>query len=105
MLMSKLGLTLILISIFPSFVPGSMSVIGYLFTLIGLIVCVSCSQNAPNDFLRASTLSVVNVLIVNDTLRVFENESSINLTWQCISIFIVFVVAGYGMYKQNNRSD
>tara|TARA_Y100000034_G_C6760843_1_gene338860 strand:- start:356 stop:682 length:327 start_codon:yes stop_codon:yes gene_type:complete len=100
MLMPKLGLSLALLSIFPAFVPGAMSVIGYFITLVGLIVCVRYSQNAPKCFLLASTLSIVNILIINDTLRLIENESSITLSEQFIAISIVFVILGYGIYKQ-----
>ncbi|MFY8297228.1 hypothetical protein AAEU28_00270 [Pseudoalteromonas sp. SS15] len=100
MLLPKLGHRLALLSLLPAFVPGAMSVFGYFITLIGLIVCVSYSQSAPMCFLLASNLSVVNVFIVNDTLRFIENESSITLIEQCIAISIVFVIIGYGMYKQ-----
>ncbi|TMO55284.1 hypothetical protein [Pseudoalteromonas phenolica] len=100
MLMPKLGLSLALLPIFPAFVPGAMSVIGYFITLVGLIVCVRYSQNAPKCFLLASTLSIVNILIINDTLRLIENESSITLSEQFIAISIVFVILGYGIYKQ-----
>ncbi|ALO41979.1 hypothetical protein PP2015_1475 [Pseudoalteromonas phenolica] len=100
MLMPKLGFHSLYFLYFPLLYPGAMSVIGYFITLVGLIVCVRYSQNAPKCFLLASTLSIVNILIINDTLRLIENESSITLSEQFIAISIVFVILGYGIYKQ-----
>ena len=90
-----LAIAVALFALVPSVVPGAVSVFGLLISLTALIVSVfSVKKKGRKYFTITMILVFVNVLLVNDGLRIWSPlEMPMNMKLALYGLFF-FVVAG-----------
>lgn len=75
MIAGLLAVTLAILSLVPSFVPGAVSVIGLLMSLLALLLSLFSIRKRGQRYFRAVLgIVVIGMLLVNDSLRIWATH-------------------------------
>jgi len=89
-----LAITVAVLSLLPSFVPGAASVIGLLMSLSALLISLFSVRNSGKRYMRiVVAIIIAGMLLVNDSLRIWARHAVPPAVWAVLLGIACAVIA------------
>ena len=94
------AITLALLALAPSFVPGVMSIFGYLLSLVALLLAIFTIKPQQVAYFKATALIVgLGMLVVNPTLRLYDALPEVGITYKLFAYGLFVLLCVWGLRK------